>query len=88
MGLFSMKDTMRGNGAIRRYWAGTSTKYLTPKSFTKINNSNIHGQNGAEFVIVTHSDFKFRSGAAEKSQRIASGEQKTFHHRRGSRYDL
>ena len=57
MGAFSVKDTLR-TGVIRRYWAGTESKYLTPKSFFRIPNSNIHGMNGAEFIIITHNDFK------------------------------
>ncbi|MFZ4619166.1 MAG: type IX secretion system sortase PorU [Bacteroidota bacterium] len=57
LGSFSAKDTLQ-KGNIRRYWAGSESKYLTPKSFFKIPNSNLHAVNGAEFLIITHSDFK------------------------------
>lgn len=57
MGSFTMKDTLK-SGIINRYWAGTEAKFLSPKSFTKIQNSNLHGMNGAEFIIITHNDFK------------------------------
>ncbi|MEW6062545.1 MAG: type IX secretion system sortase PorU, partial [Bacteroidota bacterium] len=34
----------------------SSFKY--PKSFAKLSNSNLHGYNGAEFIIITHNEFK------------------------------
>ena len=57
LGAFTFKDTLR-NGILRRYWAGTESKFLTPKSFVKIPNSNLHGASGAAFVIITHNDFR------------------------------
>ncbi len=50
-------DTL-SSGFIKKYWAGTSSKYLSPKSAVKIPNSNLHGFNGADFIIITHNDFK------------------------------
>lgn len=49
-------DTL-SSGSIKKYWAGTVTKFLTPKSAVKITNSNYHGYAGADFVIITHNDF-------------------------------
>jgi hypothetical protein len=74
-GSFTMKDTLK-SGVIRRYWAGSAAKYLTPKSFTKIPNSNLHGQNGAEFVIVTHSDFKSEALRLKKHKETLPGAKK------------
>ncbi|MDP1677327.1 MAG: type IX secretion system sortase PorU [Bacteroidota bacterium] len=45
-------------GSIKRYWVGTDAKYLSPKSATKVPNSNLHGFTGADFIIITHNDFK------------------------------
>lgn len=56
LGSLLFKDTLKP-GATRKYWAGTDAKYLSPKSFVKIPNSNLHGLNGAEFIIITHNDF-------------------------------
>ncbi|MFA5832639.1 MAG: type IX secretion system sortase PorU [Bacteroidota bacterium] len=57
LGSILFKDTLK-TGTIRTYWAGTEAKYLSPKSVVKIANSNLHGFNGAEFIIVSHNDFK------------------------------
>ncbi len=50
-------DTL-SSGSIKKYWSGTASKFLSPKSAAKIPNSNLHGFNGADFIIVTHNDFK------------------------------
>ncbi len=57
LGSILFKDTLSA-GKIRKYWAGTEAKYLTPKSIVKIPNSDLHGFSGAEFIIITHADFK------------------------------
>ncbi|MDD8017280.1 MAG: type IX secretion system sortase PorU [Bacteroidota bacterium] len=56
-GSLSFKDTM-SYGVPKKYWVGTSSQYFYPKSFTKIPNTNLHGYNGSDFIIVTHSEFK------------------------------
>ncbi len=56
-GDFSFKDTVH-TGNPKRYWAGSSSQYLSPKSFNKIVNSDLHGFNGAEFIIITPNEFK------------------------------
>ncbi len=50
-------DTLSA-GSIKKYWSGTASKFLSPKSAVKIPNSNLHGNNGADFIIITHNDFK------------------------------
>jgi hypothetical protein len=57
LGSILFKDTLT-TGSIRKYWAGTEAKYLSPKSVVKIPNSDLHGFSGAEFIIITHADFK------------------------------
>ena len=46
------------SGTIKKYWVGTPAAYRSPKSFVKIPNSNLRGYPGAEFIIVTHNEFK------------------------------
>ncbi len=57
LGSLSFKDSL-STGTIKKYWTGTPAKYLTPKSAIKIPNSDLHGSNGAEFIIITHNEFK------------------------------
>jgi hypothetical protein len=57
VGSMMFGDTLT-SGSIKKYWAGTASKYLSPKSAVKIPNSNLHGYNGADFIIITHNDFK------------------------------
>lgn len=56
-GSFFFNDTLQ-NGKPKKYWIGTTAKYLAPKSAVKIPNSNLHGFDGAEFIIITHNEFK------------------------------
>jgi len=57
VGTCTFSDTL-SPGEINTYWIGTAANYKQPKSFSKIPNSNIHGFAGAEFVIISHSEFK------------------------------
>ena len=57
MGTISFRDSCRLN-SVKRYWIGTASAFKYPKSFVKIPNSNLHGFNGAEFVILTAGEFK------------------------------
>lgn len=56
-GTLTFKDTLR-TGIIRRYMLCTPDQYRTPKSFVKLPNSNLHALTGAEYIIITHNDFK------------------------------
>jgi hypothetical protein len=56
-GVLTFKDTLR-TGVIRRYMLCTPDQYRTPRSFVKVPNSDLHALTGAEFIIITHSDFK------------------------------
>jgi len=57
MGSISFRDSNTA-GVLRRYWVGTTSSFKYPKSFAKLPNSNLHGFNGAEFIIITHNEFK------------------------------
>ncbi|MEW5798993.1 MAG: type IX secretion system sortase PorU [Bacteroidota bacterium] len=57
MGMVSFRDSCRLN-SVKRYWIGTSSAFKYPKSFVKLPNSNLHGFNGAEFIIITAGEFK------------------------------
>ncbi|MBI2427894.1 MAG: type IX secretion system sortase PorU [Ignavibacteriales bacterium] len=57
MGAVSFRDS-NAVGSLKRYWVGTTAAFKYPKSFVKLPNSNLHGYNGAEFVIITPGEFK------------------------------
>lgn len=57
MGAISFRDS-NAAGSLKRYWAGTAAAFKYPKSFVKLPNSNLHGFNGSEFVIITPGEFK------------------------------
>ena len=50
------RDTL-SRGRVKKYWAGTPATYLYPSSFKRMPNSNLHGMDGAEFIIITYHDF-------------------------------
>jgi hypothetical protein len=56
-GSLSFSDS-NSAGQLKRYWVGTPSTYKYPKSFIKIPNSNLHGFNGAEFIVITPAEFK------------------------------
>ena len=58
MGSLSFRDSLH-SGGVKWYWAGTAAAYRQPVSVQVIPNSNIRGSfNGADFIIITHGDFK------------------------------
>lgn len=56
-GSLSFSDS-NSAGILKRYWVGTPSTYKYPKSVVKLPNSNLHGFNGAEFIIITPAEFK------------------------------
>ncbi|MHB1049589.1 MAG: type IX secretion system sortase PorU [Bacteroidota bacterium] len=61
-GSMTFKDSAAA-GSVKKYWVGTVSSMKYPKSFSKIVNSDLHGNTGAEFIIITHKEFK---SAAER----------------------
>lgn len=58
LGSISFRDSLRIRGA-KWYWAGTAATYRQPVSVQQIPNSNLRGgSNGADFIILTHKEFK------------------------------
>lgn len=57
MGTISFRDSCKVN-SVKRYWIGATSAFKYPKSFAKLPNSNLHGFNGAEFVIISAGEFK------------------------------
>jgi hypothetical protein len=58
LGSLSFRDSLH-SGGVKWYWAGTAATYRQPVSIQALPNSNIRGSsNGADFIIVTHGDFK------------------------------
>jgi len=57
VGTILFSDSLSATG-LKKYWAGTSAAYRYPKSFVKLPNSNLRSYSGAEFIIVTHNEFK------------------------------
>ena len=58
MGSLSFRDSLH-SGDVKWYWAGTAAAYRQPVSIQTLPNSNIRGSSsGADFVILTHRDFK------------------------------
>ncbi len=74
-GSCTVTDTL-SSGAIRRYWAGTADQFKTPKAFVKIPNSNLHAHGGAEFVIITHNDFKSEAQRLKQHKESLPGSKK------------
>jgi hypothetical protein len=57
MGSFTFRDNLQ-QGGVKKYWIGAASAFKSPKSTTKLPNSNLHGSvTGADFVIITHHDF-------------------------------
>ncbi len=57
LGSFRFRDNLVA-GAVKEYWIGAASAYLTPKSAVKLPPTNLHGTaSGADFIIITHHDF-------------------------------
>ncbi|MFA6541551.1 MAG: type IX secretion system sortase PorU, partial [Bacteroidota bacterium] len=56
-GSYLFSDTL-SSGRPKKYWTGTAAQFRTPLSSVKVPNSDLHGFPGAEFIIITHSEFK------------------------------
>lgn len=56
-GSFSFQDTL-SSGRIKKYWLGAPSAFKVPQLAGKITNSNLHGFTGAEFIIISPSEFK------------------------------
>lgn len=56
-GTFSFQDTS-STGTAKNYWLGSAATFKTPQLAGKISNSNLHGFSGAEFIIISPSEFK------------------------------
>lgn len=56
-GTLTFRDTT-SPGTVKRYYACTPDQYKSPKSALKIPNSNLHSLNGADYIIITHKEFK------------------------------
>ncbi|MFA6457159.1 MAG: type IX secretion system sortase PorU [Bacteroidota bacterium] len=74
-GALTFKDTL-SIGSIHRYWIGTPDQYKTPKSFVKLPNSNLHANNGAEFIIISHNDFKSEANRLKQHKESLPGNRK------------
>ncbi len=72
MGSFSVKDTLR-SGTIHTYWAGTPSAYRTPVSGVRIGNSDLHSFAGAEFLIITHNDFRTEADRLKRHKESLPG---------------
>jgi hypothetical protein len=56
-GTITFKDSGAA-GSVKKYWAGTVSSMKVPRSYSTIVNSDLHGNPGAEFIIITHKDFR------------------------------
>ncbi|MCX6136662.1 MAG: hypothetical protein NTV54_04100, partial [Ignavibacteriales bacterium] len=58
LGSLAFRDSLRSR-EVKWYWAGTAAKYRQPVSVQQIPNTNVRGgTNGADFIILTHKEFK------------------------------
>ncbi|MBP9212855.1 MAG: type IX secretion system sortase PorU, partial [Bacteroidetes bacterium] len=74
-GTFTFKDTL-STGVIRRYMLCTPDQYRTPKSFVKLPNSDLHAMTGAEFIIITHNEFKSEAQRLKQHKESLPGARK------------
>lgn len=74
-GTLLMSDSAAA-GKVRRYMLCTADQFKTPRSAVRIPNSNLHALTGAEFVIITHSDFKNEALRLKKHKESLPGKRR------------
>jgi hypothetical protein len=74
-GSMIFRDTLSA-GSPRRYYACTPDQFKTPKSAVKIPTSNLHGFAGAEFIIITHTEFKSEAVRLKQHKESLAGGRK------------
>ena len=75
LGSIVFQDTVT-EGTIHRYVCITPDQFKTPKAFVKLPNTNLRGLHGAEFIIITHNDFKSEADRLKQHKESLPGSRK------------